>query len=203
MVKKLTDENLNSPGHFNRLWADGNSWKPYDEVRLDALVRTVKKRDKVADLGGGLRGPGEWLIRQKRGADVTWIDFSRTARDLLIEKGVKMNYLLADVTDIPLRGNLFDVVIAGELIEHMEHPSDLVREMARLSKPGGSLTISTVDTSSEAAIEHGVYPEHLFEFEADDLIGFFEPFGKTVYETVGNYHFIECRLPDWKDVLAD
>ena len=45
--------------------------------------------------------------------------------------------------DIPFGDNYFDTVIAGEVIEHVENPSFLLREINRVLKENGKLIIST------------------------------------------------------------
>lgn len=37
------------------------------------------------------------------------------------------------------------------------------------------------------------YPEHLWEFTPEDLIGLFSLYGQARHFLVGNYHFIECQ----------
>ncbi|MCK4500366.1 hypothetical protein KAU11_07705, partial [Candidatus Babeliales bacterium] len=76
---------------------------------------------------------------------------------------------------------------------HMEDPAAFAGELARITKPGGWISISTVNTKSENAIKHGEYPEHLWEFTPEDLTGFFKPFGEVIYEELGDYHLIYCK----------
>jgi 2-polyprenyl-3-methyl-5-hydroxy-6-metoxy-1,4-benzoquinol methylase len=75
----------------------------------------------------------------------------------------------------------------------MEHPSLLVAEMARVCKPGGWLIISTLDDTCDAAQAHGDYPEHLWSFTPDELLGYFRPYGTPTYELVGHYHMVYCQ----------
>jgi 2-polyprenyl-3-methyl-5-hydroxy-6-metoxy-1,4-benzoquinol methylase len=50
----------------------------------------------------------------------------------------------------PMKGyeGAFDVVVAAEVIEHLENPRFTVRELARLLKSGGSVIISTPNNES-------------------------------------------------------
>ena len=50
----------------------------------------------------------------------------------------------ADVTRLPLRDAVADVVVAGEVLEHVRDPASLVREACRVLKPGGTLVLDTI-----------------------------------------------------------
>merc|ERR1712232_1138059 len=48
----------------------------------------------------------------------------------------------SDIADIPLPNNSVDVIICEQVLEHILHPVEAVREMARLLRPGGMLLIT-------------------------------------------------------------
>ena len=48
----------------------------------------------------------------------------------------------SNATSIPLRDNCVDTVIALELLEHVTDPGAVLRELARVLKPGGTVIIS-------------------------------------------------------------
>jgi len=51
---------------------------------------------------------------------------------------------LCDVlAGLPFRDNAFDEVYSGNLLEHLGNPLDGLREMARVCKPGGQITLVT------------------------------------------------------------
>jgi 2-polyprenyl-6-hydroxyphenyl methylase / 3-demethylubiquinone-9 3-methyltransferase len=49
-----------------------------------------------------------------------------------------------DVTRLPLADEVADVVVAGEVLEHVPDPEGLVREACRVLRPGGTLVIDTI-----------------------------------------------------------
>lgn len=55
----------------------------------------------------------------------------------------EFNLLDVDRGQAPLPDGCADVVVAVETIEHVENPRALVREMARLCKPGGTVVVTT------------------------------------------------------------
>lgn len=193
-MKRLRHENMNTPAFYDARWRAKVTARPYyDYVRLDALVEKAADGMKVIDLGAGVYGAAQYLAEKSPLIlDITAMDFSARARELTPQlPGLK--YYLGDVLDNGFPAGSFDLVIAGELIEHMEAPEALVAEMARLAISGGWLSCSTLDMSSEAAQAHGDYPEHIFSFTGDDLIALFSPVGRAEHRQVGNYHIVHCQ----------
>jgi len=197
--EKYTEEN--TPKYHDDIWRDDVKGKisHYDAGRPAELAKHVAAGMRVCDLGAGLWGSAQWLIEETDfDIQVYAVDFSRYAMDWLFDRNSKdsrlhVQYDLADQTTFP--EGFFDVVMAGELLEHYEEPDRLVREMARICRPKGWMTISTVDMHSNAAIRNEVvYPCHVWEFEPDDLIGLFHPYGEVAYWYFGNYHMLDC----WK-----
>jgi SAM-dependent methyltransferase len=53
-------------------------------------------------------------------------------------------YQIADLSkQLPFPDNTFDAVNLGDVLEHMENPGAALRELVRVSKPGGAILIST------------------------------------------------------------
>ena len=88
---------------------------------------------------------------------------SRAARsilgtDILEQECAKLralgyNVIAEDACTMKL-GKTFDVVVAGEIIEHVENPGQLVRNLAAHLRPGGKLILTT---------PHIHYALHFFE----------------------------------------
>ncbi len=54
----------------------------------------------------------------------------------------------------PIQGyaSYFDVVVAAEVIEHLENPRCMVRDLFRLCRPGGSVIVTTPNNESLRAV---------------------------------------------------
>lgn len=79
-------------------------------------------------------------------ANLTGFDFDRRGIEILEKQGVK-NLFPADLenlADVRLEQK-FDVVIAGEIIEHLSNPALFLRGIKRFIKPGGILLITTIN----------------------------------------------------------
>lgn len=48
----------------------------------------------------------------------------------------------------PFEDNIFDEIWAQQIIEHLDHPQEFVKELWRISKPGAKVVIGTVHFSS-------------------------------------------------------
>lgn len=193
-MKRLNPVNINTPEYYVEVWGEEvKARSHYDTVRMKALAKYVKNGDMVLDVGAGVFGTAQFIAEHTNiSADLHAVDFSHTARDIVNERYPQIKYKVADFArQIPYASDSFDCVISGEVIEHMEYPELYAKELLRVCKPDGWITLTTVDTSSEDAKKRK-YPEHVWEYEPEDLVRFFSPH-RTKYSVLGNYHLIECQ----------
>jgi len=65
------------------------------------------------------------------------------------KKGIEVRqFFFNDETKLPYEDNFFDVVVAGEIIEHIYDTDFFLVEIRRILKPGGKLLISTPNIAS-------------------------------------------------------
>lgn len=70
------------------------------------------------------------------------LDLSPTAVRVARERGVTV--VQAEVAWLPLAGGAADVVVAGEILEHVPDLPGVVAELARVLRPGGTLVVDTI-----------------------------------------------------------
>lgn len=72
------------------------------------------------------------------------VDISATSMDLAraMSPNERITYHLCDIFQFPA-GRQYDMIVAGEVLEHLEDPRQLLAQMRRMLKPGGRVFIST------------------------------------------------------------
>ena len=119
---------------------------PWYELVLQYLV-PVKDR-RVLEVACGRGGFAKMLAA--KGALMFGADFSSTAlqiaRGKASENGAGIgcaSLAQADAQYLPYKDNSFDIVISCETIEHLQEPAAAIKEMARVSRNGGLLYLTT------------------------------------------------------------
>ncbi|HET6532412.1 MAG TPA: methyltransferase domain-containing protein [Actinoplanes sp.] len=141
----------NDPGQYDDLAEQW--WRPGGVFELlhwlaaarGALVPPAQHDGAVlvdAGCGGGLLAPH---VRQ-RGYRHVGIDVRRSGLEQAAERGVTP--VTGDVTALPLADGCADVVVAGEVLEHVTDLPGAVAELSRVLRPGGLLVLDTVNDST-------------------------------------------------------
>lgn len=116
-----------------------------EELMMNLLLeyrKNVKSGDtplKVLDIGCGSGRIGRKL--QDSGCQVTGLDFADEAVKKAIANGVNAKRANLD-EGIPEEDNSYDVVWAGDIIEHVFDPIGLLKESRRVLKKGGIVLIT-------------------------------------------------------------
>ncbi len=73
--------------------------------------------------------------------------------DVVAYGGLSQPMIVADLeSGLPLQSGFADVVAAVEVIEHLENPRGFVRELARVTRPGGTVLITTPNQLSALSL---------------------------------------------------
>lgn len=130
----------------------------------DAIYAAIERIIKDFDLGGHVldfgAGKGRLAVRLLSMGQFE----SVTAVDLVVPLSSEtsaIQWIEADL-NFPLETNagMFDVIVAAEVIEHLENPRALAREWLRLLRPGGTLVLSTPNNESWRSLFALVFQGH-------------------------------------------
>ena len=128
-------------------------WEHFRDGRGTSAIKDAELR--ILGVGPGLRfldagcGRGEVMLAAARaGAEVAGVDYAEAAVEIAREtvSGVPGSEVVrADVAELPWPDALFDRILMGDVIEHLdpEHGEQALREMRRVLAPGGRLLVHT------------------------------------------------------------
>jgi len=153
---KLSDDWWNENGKFHSL-------HKFTDIRIQYINRVVSKYknpskknklDKLECLdigcGGGLLS--ERIARL--GASVTGIDITKNSIEIAkihaFNSGLNINYINTDVTSF-IKNNFskkFDLIIASEVIEHLDNRNLFFKEVSKLLKNKGILILTTINKTA-------------------------------------------------------
>jgi SAM-dependent methyltransferase len=108
---------------------------------------------------------GEWALRWKaRGWETTGLDINRDNVALARNAGIEARLCDLNRDPLPFCDAEFDLIFAGEVIEHLVDTDGFLDEVRRCTKPGGHLLLTTPNLASfenRIRLLLGVYPKWL------------------------------------------
>ena len=116
---------------------------------------------RILDYGAGVGQLTRRLLALQRFDSVSATDIMRVPSDL----DGRAEWIEQDL-NVPLPGHddAFDVVVAAEVIEHLENPRFMVREIFRLLRPGGTAIVTTPNNESWRSLIALLVRGHFVEF---------------------------------------
>lgn len=133
------------------------------------LIRQLKLPTTAAILEiGCLGGPLMQRLRQQGYADVTGIDVSAPAIELARARGVP-HVSVIDGANLEFADARFDLVIASDVLEHIEDEGRALREWARVLRLGGQLLVF-VPAHAYLWSEHEVVNHHFRRYSRAGLL---------------------------------
>jgi SAM-dependent methyltransferase len=134
------------------------------ESRLKKCVRLMNSLapGRLLDIGCA---KGDWgLFWQARGWHSAGIDIDREHVAVAKDRGIDARYCDLNSQPIPFDDADFDLVFAGEVIEHLVDTDGFLQELRRCCKARGHLLLTTPNLASfenRVRLLFGIYPKWL------------------------------------------
>lgn len=124
------------------LRAESKTKAPWIIEKLHAR-HLVRPTTKLLDVGCGAGFLTNELA--KLGMSVTGVDLSEDSLKVAekFDETKSVKYQTADAYHLPFPENTFEVLTAMDFLEHIENPAEVIKEFARVLKPGGLFIFHT------------------------------------------------------------
>ena len=144
-------------------WFAGRRDAVYDLIQSLSLPTTAA----ILEIGCS-GGPLMQRLRAAGYSDITGIDVSKSAIELAHARGVA-NASLMDGAALEFADARFDIVIASDVLEHIEDEARALREWARVLRPGGQMLVF-VPAHAYLWSEHDVVNHHFRRYSRQGLV---------------------------------
>jgi SAM-dependent methyltransferase len=124
-------------------WLDKNLYPSYarnwdDQLFRERILAHLRPNSVVLDLGAGAGIVSQMNFRGLP-AQMCGVDLDpRVVENPMLDEG-----RVANASEIPYEDGRFDVVFSDNVLEHLDEPLQVFREVARVLKPGGVFLFKT------------------------------------------------------------
>lgn len=129
----------------------------FQKLRFSSVDKYIKNNSKLLDLGCGFKG--SFLINQKsKISEGTGYDLKVTKQK--ITNNIKLFSKRLD-KNLNLPRNYYDVVTSLAVVEHLDNPEQMIRQVYTTLKNSGSLILTTPSPISKKVLEFLAYRLHI------------------------------------------
>jgi 2-polyprenyl-3-methyl-5-hydroxy-6-metoxy-1,4-benzoquinol methylase len=172
MLRMLIEKNRRSLYAIRRHAAEasGGESNPVIYQCFEKTLLNLALKGDLLDFGAGKGVLTERILRLDRFDSITGADLMAP----VMRFPTQVKWITADLNEpLELPECMFDVIVAAEVIEHLENPRAIAREWFRLLRPHGTLILSTPNNESWRSIlsllfrghyalfRSGSYPAHI------------------------------------------
>lgn len=168
--------------HSAAILSGGVSSSAIYSAALSAAQSAVPQPETVLDFGSGTGQLLPSLAIRFPKASLHAIDIM----DRPIGLSSNVTWHRGDLNlDAPIGDNRFDLICAIEVIEHLENPRHMLRQIARILKPGGAAVLSTPNIGSIKSLITVAARGHHSLFDDSNYPAHITPVGEIDLERAG------------------
>jgi ubiquinone/menaquinone biosynthesis C-methylase UbiE len=121
---------------MDRAWYPNHAKNWDDQLFREAVLRNLKPEMTMLDLGAGAGIVNQMNFRELA-SRVCGVDLDpRVVDNPFLDEG-----RVSDAGEIPFPDESFDIVFSDNVLEHLEIPDQVFREVARVLKEGGGIHV--------------------------------------------------------------
>lgn len=134
----------------------------------------------------GASGGGNCRVLAAHGWDVLATEYLAEGVEIARARG--LNAIQADARDLPLPSRSFDLLVAFDVLEHIDDDERAAAEIMRILRPGGTALIA-VPNGMDLWSQHDVLNNHIRRYDRDGLTKLIEGAG-LVIETLWSWNVL-------------
>lgn len=159
---------------------------------LRRLERLGRPAGRALDIGAA--GGGNTRMLRSRGWRAVALEYSHDGAQVAAERG--LDVVRADARQLPLPSASLDLVVAFDILEHIEEDHLAAEEITRVLRPGGTALIA-VPCDMRLWSAHDEAVGHVRRYDRAGLVQLVEKAGLTV-ESVGSWNVLLRPVAAWR-----
>lgn len=110
-------------------------------AELCATIGKEKEVVMILDAGCGEGFITDLIYQNVKNVQITGLEYTEEALEIARKMNENIQFVQGDVYQMPFEDTAFDIVLCTEVLEHLEKPTEALKELARVSRHTVFLTV--------------------------------------------------------------